>query len=192
MFPVFEFHPLHRQTRILNVDARVVGELSAALGISSADVDALGEKIAAYIYAVLHSPEYRNRYGAALKNSYPRVPTTAQQSLVRELVRCGHDLLALHLLESPKLAKFITTYTGPVNPEVRRVGWSDGTIWLDAAKTNARAGHRAMEPGTVGFQSVPEEVWDFNIGGYQVCNKWLRTLPATSLPPTGFLAILEV
>ena len=57
---------------------------------------------------------------------------------------------------------------------MRRVGWSDGTIWLDAAKTNARAGHRAMEPGTVGFQSVPEEVWDFNIGGYQVCNKWLK------------------
>ena len=93
---------------------------------------------------------------------------------MHELVRCGHDLLALHLLESPKLAKFITTYTGPVNPEVRCVGWSDGTIWLDAAKTNARAGHRAMEPGTVGFQSVPEEVWDFNIGGYQVCNKWLK------------------
>ena len=174
MFPVFEPDPLHPETRILNVDARVVGELSAALGISPTDVDALGETIAAYIYAVLHSPAYRNRYGAALKNSYPRVPIAAERSLVRELGRYGHELLALHLLESSKLAKFITTYSGPKNPEVRRVGWSDGTVWLDAAKTNARKGHRAIKPGTIGFEGAPEQVWDFHIGGYQVCHKWLK------------------
>ena len=73
-----------------------------------------------------------------------------------------------------KLDEFITTYTGPGNPEVGRVGWSDGTVWLDAGKTSAREGHRATEPGTIGFQGVPEEVWDFHIGGYQVCHKWLK------------------
>ena len=46
--------------------------------------------------------------------------------------------------------------------------------WLDAGKTNAREGHSATKPGTVGFQGVPEEVWDFQIGGYQVCHKWLK------------------
>ena len=55
-----------------------------------------------------------------------------------------------------------------------RVGWSDGTVWLDASKTSAREGHRATKPGTTGFQGVPEEVWDFQIGGYQVCHKWLK------------------
>ena len=80
----------------------------------------------------------------------------------------------MHLLESPKLDEFITTYTGPGNPEVGRVGWSDGTVWLDAGKTSAREGHRATEAGTIGFQGVPEQVWDFHIGGYQVCHKWLK------------------
>jgi hypothetical protein len=77
-------------------------------------------------------------------------------------------------MESPGLGQLITVYEGPSKPEVRRVGWSDGTIWLDADKTNAREGHRATKPGTIGFRGVPEEVWDFHIGGYQVCHKWLK------------------
>ncbi|MCY3611101.1 MAG: hypothetical protein OXH51_06150 [Gemmatimonadetes bacterium] len=55
-----------------------------------------------------------------------------------------------------------------------RVGWSDGTVWLNAAKTIAREGHRATKPGTAGFRGVPEQVWNFRVGGYQVCHKWLK------------------
>ena len=47
-------------------------------------------------------------------------------------------------------------------------------LWLDAGRTNAREGHRASTPGNLGFKGVPEEVWDFHIGGYQVCHKWLK------------------
>ena len=102
------------------------------------------------------------------------MPLPGSVDLFRQLAEAGHDLLALHLLESQKLGKPITTYTGPRNPEVSRVGWSDGTVWIDAGKTNARERHRATKPGTIGFQGVPEEVWDFQIGGYQVCHKWLK------------------
>ncbi len=132
------------------------------------------EDVFAYIYMVFHSPGYRGRYEAHLKLDFPRVPVPGSVDLVRKLAEAGHDLLALHLLESPKLGKPITAYTGPRNPEVGRVGWSDGTVWLDAGKTNARAGHRATKRGTIGFQGIPEEVWDFQIGGYQVCHKWLK------------------
>jgi hypothetical protein len=27
---------------------------------------------------------------------------------------------------------------------------------------------------TIGFEGVPEDVWNFHIGGYQVCAKWLK------------------
>ena len=77
-------------------------------------------------------------------------------------------------MESPKIEDFLTTFRGARNAEVRRVGWSDGTVWLDARKTSAREGHHATNPGTTGFIGVPEEVWDFRIGGYQVCHKWLK------------------
>ena len=132
------------------------------------------EDVFAYIYTVFHSPGYRGHYEAQLKLDFPRVPLPGSVDLFRKLAEAGHDLLALHLLESPKLGKLITAYTGPRNPEVGRVGWSDGTVWLDAGKTNARAGHRATKRGTIRFQGIPEEVWDFQIGGYQVCHKWLK------------------
>ena len=74
-------------------------------------------------------------------------------------------------MESPRLDDFVTTYIGPKNPEVGRIGWSDGTVWLDAVAT--KKGQHAR-PGTVGFQGVPEGVWKFHIGGYQVCEEWLK------------------
>ena len=127
-----------------------------------------------WIYAVLHSESYRTRYAEFLKSDFARVPLPQSTGLFRALAGHGRDLIELHLLESPKRDKFISTYTGPRNPKVGRVGWSDGTVWLDAGKTSAREGHRATKSGTIGFHSVPEEVWDFHIGGYQVCHKWLK------------------
>ena len=132
------------------------------------------ENIFHYAYAVLHSPDYRSRYAEFLKIDFPHLPLTGRLKLFRLLAKLGGELVGLHLLKSPALDKPISTYTGSKNPEVARVGWSDSTVWLDAGKTNAREGHRATKPGTVGFEGVPEEVWDFHIGGYQVCHKWLK------------------
>ena len=167
--------------RTSNLDSGFVAQLADAVDLRFVS-DGCGdlrkafgpEDVVAYIYAVFHSPGYRERYEAQLKLDFPRVPLPGSVDLFRRLAEAGHHLLALHLLESPKLGKPITTYTGPKNPEVGRVGWSNGTVWLDAGKTSAREGHRATKPGTIGFQGVPAEVWDFQIGGYQVCHKWLK------------------
>ncbi len=132
------------------------------------------EDVLAWLYALLHSPGYRSRYEAHLNLEFPRVPPPKDVDLFRDLSTAGHDLLALHLLESPKLDETNTDYAGHRNPEVGRVGWSAGTVWLDAKKTLLRQGHRATQSGTIGFHGVPEAVWDFQIGGYQVCHKWLK------------------
>ena len=132
------------------------------------------EDVLAYIYAVFHSREYRARYEAHLKLDFPRVPLPGNPELFRQLAIGGHHLLELHLMESPDLDDLITDYAGPRDPTVGRVGWSNGTVWLDAAKTNALQRHRATVPGQYGFHGVPEDVWDFQIGGYQVCHKWLK------------------
>ncbi len=178
---LFSRWPEGKGGRTPNLDARFVDRLLQATMMRFVP-DGRGtlrktfgpEDVLAYIYAVFHSPGYRQRYEAQLKLDFPRVPLPGDGALFRKLARHGHDLLGLHLLESPKLDKPITTYEGPKHPEVGRVGWSDGTVWLDAAKTKAREGHRATKPGTIGFHGVPEEVWDFHIGGYQVCHKWLK------------------
>jgi predicted helicase len=124
-----------------------------------------------FIYAVLHSPIYRTRYAEFLKTDFPRVPLPGGLDVFRALARLGGELVALHLLEAPKLDHFITTYTGPKNPEVTRVGWSANTVWLDATTTKKG---QPITLGTIGFRGVHEGVWNFHIGGYQVCEKWLK------------------
>lgn len=178
---LFSQWPLDKYGRAPNLNIEFVNQTIAATGLrfksnSRGDLrNTFGpHDILAWIYAIFHSPSYRNRYAAQLKLEFPRVPLPGNATLFRKLVEVGHRLLALHLLESEKMAKPITVYSGPNGPEVGRIGWSDDTVWLDAAKTNARQGHRAAGTGTIGFIGVTEQVWDFKIGGYQVCHKWLR------------------
>ena len=78
------------------------------------------ENIFHYAYAVFHSPGYRSRYAEFLKIDFPRLPLTGNLELFRALAQFGSELVAIHLMESPKLDSFITRYTGPKNPEVGR------------------------------------------------------------------------
>jgi predicted helicase len=119
------------------------------------------EAIFYYAYAVFHSPGYRSRYAEFLKIDFPRLPLTGNLELFRALARLGGELVALHLLESPKLDQSITEFVGGRNPEVEKVSWSKNTVWVDKAQTT-------------GFKGVREAVWIFHIGGYQVCEKWLK------------------
>ncbi len=134
----------------------------------------LPEDILHFIYALLQAPSYRTYWHRELVTGFPLVPLPPSHGLFRDLAQRGSSLAALHLLASPKLADTTTDYAGPRAPEVDQVGWCEGTVWLDALKTLARKGHRATQAGTIGFHGVPEEVWDFHIGGYQVCHKWLK------------------
>ena len=170
-----------RDGRMPNLDSGFVKQITASTELRFVS-DGRGdlrkilgpEDVLAWIYAVFHSPGYRENYEASLKLDFPRVPLPGSVDLFRKLAKAGHKLLGLHMLESSKLDKSITTYTNPRNSEVGRVGWSDDTVWLDAGKTSARQNHRATKLGTIGFKGVPEQVWDFHIGGYQVCHKWLK------------------
>lgn len=166
------------ETRFHNVSPKVVGQLCDALNIPFVE-DGSGElngtfgpmDIFHYAYAVFHSPGYRNRYAEFLKIDFPRLPLTGSLKLFRALSKLGGELTALHLLESQKLGQLPASYIGTNNPEIVRIGWSDNTVWLDAPA--AKKG-QPQRPGSTGFREVPEAVWNFHIGGYQVCHKWLK------------------
>ena len=151
------------------------------LGLHQSGKDLLPEGIALhdifeYAYAVLHSPTYRTRYGEFLKSDFPRLPITSAVVLLRSLSALGADLLALHLLEDgyeaaswntskPKgkspLRTFITHFAGKGDAEIAKgyPKYKDGNVYINSARY---------------FEGVPEEVWNFHIGGYQVCEKWLK------------------
>jgi predicted helicase len=136
------------------------------------------EDVFHFAYAVFYSPRYRSRYAEFLKTDFPRLPLPGNVTLFRELARLGGNLVALHLMESPTFDGLLGTYVGPQNPNVERVGWSNDTVWLDAVATKKG---KPASAGTVGFRGVPEIVWDFHIGGYQVCEKWLKEREGRSL-----------
>ena len=182
-----------------NLSPDFLGALASRFGLEHRDSKQLPhgltpEDVLHFVYALLHSPAYRARYAEFLKIDFPRVPLPGSLALFRDLARLGGELVALHLMEfdtvgadgvrpvskgachaplQPPTPSYpsITAYTGPKNPEVLRVGWSDDTVWLDAAAT--KKGQPAT-PGTIGFHGAPEAVWNFHIGGYQVCEKWLK------------------
>jgi len=119
------------------------------------------EDVFDYIYAILHSPTYRTRYAEFLKRDFPRIPFTSNRALFAALAAKGRDLVALHLMESPLLDALITTFPESGSDKVERVAYNDNQRRVYINKTQY-------------FDGVPTEVWKFHVGGYQVCQKWLR------------------
>jgi predicted helicase len=123
------------------------------------------EDVFHYIYAILHSPAYRMRYAEFLKIEFPRIPLTSSAPLFKTLCGLGMKLASLHLLQSPLLDDCHQPLTSSVKypqagtDEVTRVVYAHGAVFINA---------------TQHFTPVPEAVWQFHVGGYQVCEKWLK------------------
>ena len=69
--------------------------------------------------------------------------------------------MALQLLKSHVYDDQMAIKTGSKEFQVEKASYSNQTIWIDKEET-------------CGFKGVPEDVWNFHIGGYQVCEKWLK------------------
>jgi predicted helicase len=112
-----------------------------------------------YIYAVLHSPTYREKYKEFLKIDFPRVPYPKDKDTFWQLVKLGGEIRQIHLLESPIVEKFITQYPIDGNNVVGKTKYQDGKVYIN---------------DTQYFDSVPQVAWEFYIGGYQPAQKWLK------------------
>ncbi len=117
------------------------------------------EDIFNYIYAVFHSPQYRQRYAEFLKIDFPRVPLTSNQELFWELVKKGDRLVQLHLMKAT--GKEISSY--PVA----------GSNLVEQVKYNENKQQISINSDQY-FAGIPPQIWNFYIGGYQVCQKWLK------------------
>jgi len=127
------------------------------------------EDILAYIYAIFHSPTYRQRYAEFLKIDFPRVPLTSDADLFRTLVTLGRELIALHLMKSPQLHERMTHFPIPGDNTVApRGGYPKYT-----PPAEDQSGQVYINRDQY-FAGVPQEVWEFEIGGYQVLHKWLK------------------
>jgi predicted helicase len=122
------------------------------------------EDIFHYMYAVFHAPTYRECYAEFLKIDFPRLPLTSNANLFRELCKIGARLVKLHLME--ETGEGLPSYPQKGNNVVDAVrytqpgqGWEKGRVWMNQEQY---------------FEGVAPEIWEFHVGGYQVCQKWLK------------------
>jgi len=157
-----------QEKREANLNLKFVKTASDKLGLTFVE-DGRGdleetfgpEDIFNYTYAIFHSPTYRIRYAEFLKIDFPRLPLMSDKELFKALAEKGAELVSLHLMESPILNNLITRYPVPGSNTVDKVSYDDNNQRVYINKTQY-------------FEDVPAEVWNFHIGGYQVCQKWLK------------------
>jgi predicted helicase len=119
------------------------------------------EDVFNYAYAVFHSPTYRRRYSEFLKSDFPRLPITSNRELFFRLADKGSYLVDFHLLEPGVMENIIVNYPVSGSQTVEKVSYDESTTRVYINKTQY-------------FEGVPPEVWDFHVGGYRVCEKWLK------------------
>ena len=119
------------------------------------------EEVFYYIYAVLYSNAYRTKYSEFLRVDFPRVPFTKEHKLFEEMGEYGKRLVDLHLLQSSELDPPVARFQGKGNNKVEKVKYNEkeARIYINQDQY---------------FEGVAQEIWEYRIGGYQVCNKWLK------------------
>ena len=151
--------------RTPNLNTEIVKQIANKLGLTFTNEKEVTENTIApidildYIYAVLHSPSYREKYKEFLKIDFPRVPYPKDKDTFWQLVKLGGEIRQIHLLESPKVEQYITSYPIEGDHEVIKPTYKEGQVWINDAQY---------------FEGVPEVSWNFYIGGYQPAQKWLK------------------
>lgn len=171
LFPLYLYPDSSPGGRTANLAPRFLSDVSARLGMQwlpggRGDLQqAVGpEDIFRYIYAILYSPAYRERYAPFLKRDFPRVPLTSNVDLFRALCQLGDRLVGLHLVECDIQPAVDFPIQGENIVETADYRALDehgeaGRVWINARQY---------------FANVPLAAWKFHIGGYQVCRKWLK------------------
>jgi hypothetical protein len=192
----------HENGRRPNLAGQFVAELEQRLGRKFV-LDGRGdlkrtfgpEDILNFAYAIFHAPSYRERYAEFLKLDFPRLPLTADAMLFRRLCECGARLVSLHTMSEPGAE--MVSFDVPGDNLVAQVVYvppkaaviekakprAARQAELSAQLPDARAERPSLPAGATGrvyisprqyFEGILPVTWKFRVGGYQVCEKWLK------------------
>ncbi|MDF1584184.1 MAG: N-6 DNA methylase [Methyloprofundus sp.] len=151
--------------RIPNLNLELVNEIATKIGLTFSNEKQPNEitfapiDIVDYIYAVLHSPTYREKYKEFLKTDFPKIPFPKDSTTFWALVKLGGEIRQIHLLESPAVEQYITQYPIDGDNVVGKPKYKEGKVFINDIQY---------------FDNVPQIAWEFYIGGYQPAQKWLK------------------
>ena len=172
IFPLYIYPEINGQQTIEqsnerkpNLKAEIVNQIAVNLGLTFTNEKETAENTFApidildYIYAVLHSPTYREKYKEFLKIDFPRVSYPKDKETFWQLVQLGGEIRQIHLLESSKVENYITEYPIDGDNIVVKPEYKNGNVYINQTQY---------------FANVPIVAWNFYIGGYQPAQKWLK------------------
>ena len=124
--------------RSLNFKSAFLTALSEALGLPQSAPFNLPEGVSpedilAYIYAVLYSPTYRERYYDFLKYDFPRIPLPEDIDHFRTLATLGQRLIDWHLLKDVQIPA-LHRFEGEGDGVVSKLRYADGKVWINATQ----------------------------------------------------------
>lgn len=114
-----------------------------------------------YIYGILYCNSYRKKYGSELRTCFPRIPLTPDKELFTKISSLGKELIELHLFSSAKIWQSMAGFPEIGNDIVEK-------IFYDPKKSQVIINSKQY------FSKVEPEVWNYEVGGYRVCERWLR------------------
>jgi predicted helicase len=127
---------------------------------------AYGQKVTSrsifnYIYSILYSSTYRNKYEEFLESDFPRIPFTSNLQVFCKIQELGQELVDLHLMKDDSLKKSKTKFQGQGEHTVKKPFYDNKTkrIYINESRY---------------FEGIERQVWEYQIGGYQVLSKWLK------------------
>ena len=155
------FAQIESSERQPNLNPNLIAALENAHGSAPSP-----EAIFHYIYAILHAPTYREKYAEFLRSDFPRVPFTADKSLFTKIASLGKRLSDLHLLTSSELDPPACRFEGEGDAMVARTRAQGFRYDSDECRMYINKTHY--------FGPISPEIYAYRIGGYQVCDKWLK------------------
>jgi type I restriction-modification system DNA methylase subunit len=162
VFPLYVLlDDLGVKKKMLNFNPNIYNKVCQGLGFEPEP-----EQLFSYIYAVLHSPSYRKRYGEFLKIDFPRIPYPTDKGEFERLAGLGQQLIDLHLMRHSDEWETTVGFPQAGNNVVESIAYDDGKVRINSSQF---------------FSNVSEEVWNTYIGGYQPAQKWLKDRKGTRL-----------
>ena len=147
-------HTEEPEKRQPNIDTKIFTALSEAY-----KKEETSEKIFYYIYAIFYSNTYRTKYAEFLKTDFPRIPFTKYHKLFCKMGEYGKMLVDLHLLKSAELDPPLARLQGKGDYKVEKARYEKPRVYINNNQY---------------FEGIAAEIWEYQIGGYQVCYKWLK------------------
>lgn len=167
------------ETWTANIDAAIYAKLTQHMAEKPDPIDVFD-----YVYGILHDPAYCEKYKEYLCKDFPRVPVIndpnhdgdedaffVSEDMYHTYVSAGQRLRKLHLLQSKAPAELTLDPDTPDDMEIGAAKYKNGILQLNANKR---------------IIGISQAVWEYQIGGHQVLDKWLKEHKGETLTIDSF------